>query len=149
MVNIRLFPLAAFLLLMGCAALHSPEQKYVDPRIGHWASHKENAPVRHWHFRADGTFESISVSYFPTNRRKISRHKIIEIHRGAYYFDGDRYILAYIQRFRDEPVRKRGQPTVDITLAGPKPFIEKGTYELKDGYLTLISEKGVKTTLYR
>lgn len=77
--------------------------------------------------------------------------KSFDIKKGAYYFGRDRYILAYIQRFKDEPpvIRKKRQPTVNISFVGPKPFIEVGAFELKDGYLTLISEKGVKTTLYK
>ena len=119
---------------------------YVDPRIGRWASHKENAPVRHWHFRADGTFESISISY-----HSVGGNKIFNIKKGVYDFGGSTYILAYIQRIHDEPpaVRKKRQPTVDIHFVGPRPFIETGTYEMKEGYLTLISKEGVKTTLYR
>ena len=146
MKNKRLLSLAVFLLLMGCATLHPPEQKYVDPRIGHWASHKENAPVRHWHFRADGIFESTSISY-----HSVGGNKIFDVKRGAYVFSGKRYYLAYIRKIWDEPpaVRKKRQPTVDIHFVGPMTFIEKGTYELKDGYLTLINDKGVKTTLYR
>ena len=146
MQNKRLFHMAAFLLLMGCSTLQTPEMTYVDPRIGRWASHKENTPVRHWDFRADGTFESIEISYHP-----VGGNKIFDIMRGAYHFSRGTYILAYIHKLHDEPppVRKKRQLTVDISFVGPKAYIETGTYELKDGYLTLISKEGVKTTLYR
>ena len=131
--------------LIGCSTLRIPESKpYTLPWVGHWAEQQENAPVRHWNFRRDGTFEAIEISY-----HSVGGNKIFDIKKGAYYFGRDRYILAYIQRVWDEPPKVRGYVSVDITFTGPTPFIEVGTFELKDGYLTLISEKGVNTTLYK
>ena len=146
MINKRLFIAITVLIpLMGCSTLKMPESKpYTLPWVGRWAEQQENAPVRHWNFRRDGIFEAIEISY-----HSVGGNKIFDIRKGAYYFGRDRYILAYIQRFRDEPPKVRGNVSVDITFTGPTPFIEVGTFELQDGYLTLISEKGVKTTLYR
>lgn len=146
MINKRLFIAITVLIpLMGCSTLKMPESKpYTLPWVGHWAEQQENAPVRHWNFRGDGTFEAIEISY-----HSVGGNKIFDIKKGAYYFGRDRYILAYIQRFRTEPPKVRGNVSVDITFTGPTPFIEVGTFKLKDGYLTLISEKGVKTTLYK
>ena len=141
MINKRLFIAITLLIpLMGCSTLKMPESKpYTLPWVGRWAEQQENALVRHWNFRRDGIFEAIEISY-----HSVGGNKIFDIRKGAYYFGRDRYILAYIQRFKNEP-----QPTVDISFTGPTPFIEVGTFELQDGYLTLISKQGVKTTLYR
>ena len=148
MVNKRLFiAITVLILLMGCSTLRMLESKpYTLPWVGHWAEQQENGSVRHWNFHSDGTFEAIEISYHPAGG-----NKIFDIKKGAYDFGRGRYILAYIQSFKDEPpvIRKKRQPTVDISFVGPRPFIEVGTFELKDGYLTLISEKGVKTTLYK
>ena len=146
MINKRLFIAIIVLIpLMGCSTLKMPESKpYTLPWIGHWAEQQENAPVRHWNFHRDGIFEAIEISY-----DSFSGNKIFDIRKGAYYFGRDRYILAYIQRYHDEPPKGRRNASADITFTGPAPFTEVGTFELQDGYLMLISKKGVKTTLYR
>ena len=144
MINKRLFiAITVLILLMGCSTLKMPESKpYTLPWVGHWAEQQENARVRHWNFHRDGTFEAIEISYHPLG------NKIFNIKKGVYEFGG-RYILAYIQKSWDEPPVVKKRVGVDICFAAPKPFIEVGTFELQDGYLTLISEKGVKTTLYK
>ena len=146
MINKRVFIAIIVLILpMGCSTLKMPESKpYTLPWVGRWAEQQENAPVRHWNFRKDGTFEAIEISY-----HSVGGNKIFDIKKGAYYFGRDRYILAYIQRYHDEPPKVRGNVSVDITFTGPTPFIEVGTFELQEGYLTLVSKKGVKTTLYK
>ena len=146
MINKRLFIAITVLMpLMGCSTLKIPESKpYTLPWVGHWREQQENAPVRYWNFRRDRTFEAIEISYDPHGG-----NKIFDIKTGAYHFGHDRYILAYIQRYHDEPPKGRRYVSVDITFTGPTPFIEIGTFELQDGYLVLISKKGVKTTLYR
>ncbi len=146
MVSKRVFIAIIVLIpLMGCSTLKMPESKpYTLPWVGHWAEQQENAPVKRWNFRGDGTFEAIEILY-----DSVGGNKIFDIRKGAYYFGRDRYILAYIQRYHDEPPKGRRNVSADITFTGPAPFIEVGTFELQEGYLMLISEKGVKTTLYR
>ena len=145
MVNKRLFiAITVLILLVGCSTLKMPESKPYLPWVGRWTEQQENAPVRHWNFHSDGTFEAIEISY-----ASVGGNKIFDIKTGAYYFGLDRYILAYIQRYHDEPPKVRGPVSVNTTFIGPTPFVEVGTFELQDGYLTLISKKGVKTTLYR
>ena len=139
--------LLVLVLLLGCSTTSVKQipvtvrhifvdEIYIPPYIGRWAEQKENGRVRHWDFREDGTFEAISIGSAGGN-------KIIGTKRGAYDFGGGRYMLAYIHESR------AGSPNVDITFRGPRPFIEEGTYDLQDGYLTLISKAGKTRSLYK
>ena len=127
--------------LFGCSRLQtSTPKRPSSPLFGHWAEQSKNNRVRHWHFRKDGTFESILI--FNSNVSKI-----LSIRTGGYHFGVNTYSLAYIQKYRNQPISKR--IGADITFTSPKPVIEKGTFELKDGYLILTNEEDEEKMLYR
>ena len=134
-------------LFLGCSTLQGLHPPNPDlPWRGHWVEQKGNAPARYWHFRDDGTFKAVEISY-----DSIGGNKIFDIRTGAYYFDLEIYMLAYIQKYRDEQPRRPRRVTVNITFVGPRPVIERGTFELHGGNsaLTLINDKGVKIRLER
>ena len=128
--------------LLGGIRPPSAPQRPSHPLLGHWTEQRESAPVTHWHFRTDGTFESVKISY-----DSHGLNKIFDIRVGGFHFSRSTYSLAYIQKYHDEPTTRYANS--DITFTGPTPVIEKGTFELRDQQLVLINRAGKKRTLIK